>query len=113
MMVSERLFTGLVQGQVSGAQLGRIMFSLLPALPHETGGMPLPIPRVVAQAMKFPAAPFMPVAPPVVERDVAPPVVPPAPAPRAPVAQIPTPALAPPVPNRAIRLKIKERRGVM
>jgi len=123
-MVMEQGLAALASGRVNGQQIGSLLFSLLPALPHETGGLPLPVPRVVAQALRFPMAPFVSVAPPVVERDVAPPVVvPPAPAPRAPVApvaaapapvaQIPTPALAPPVPNRAIRLKITERRGVM
>jgi hypothetical protein len=41
----ERLLGALLTGNIDGDALGKAIFFALPALPHETGGLPLPIPR--------------------------------------------------------------------
>ena len=45
----EQLINGILTGRVNGDAVGRLIFSLLPALPHETGGIPIPVPRSMVQ----------------------------------------------------------------
>ena len=89
--------------QVSGQHLGQALFELLPALPHEQGFFPLPLPRAVARQMEAAPGQFpFPVAQPA----QAPPGLPPPPQPRA---VSPTPP--PPAPVTLIR-PVHERRGM-
>ena len=111
MQPGDQLLQQLLTGQVDGQTLGKAMFALLPALPHETGGFPLPLPRILARQMTFPgvAAPLAPARP-----EPAPPVVPPAPVAVLPTLAPPPAALPPPAPGpRSVRIEIHERRGMM
>lgn len=94
--------------QVSGQQLGQALFELLPALPHEQGFFPIPLPRAVAKQMiaapgqfPFPVATPQPAAQPAQA-----PSLPPSPQPRA-VAPPP-----PPAPVMSVRRPVAERRGM-
>ena len=95
--------------QVSGQQLGQALFELLPALPHEQGFFPIPLPRAWAKQMmaarQFPF-PVAGISPQPAAPAQAPPGLPPSPQPRA-VAPPPAPA-----PVTSIRRPVAERRGM-
>ena len=112
MQQGDQLLSQILGGQVDGETLGRAMFDLLPAMPWETAGLPVPLPRILARQLGFGAAPPAP-------RPAVPLPAPP-PAPPAPAAALPTPAppapaaLPPPAPGpKSVRINIHERRGMM
>jgi hypothetical protein len=47
----DRLIDGILNGQIDGQRLANLLWAGLPSLPHETGGLPLPIPRLLATQM--------------------------------------------------------------
>lgn len=53
----ERLINGILNGQVSGEQLGRALFDLLPTLPFEQG---FPLPRLLVKAYQAPPQAVIP-----------------------------------------------------
>jgi len=99
--VGEVLFRGLMSGQVNGVQVANGIFSLLPALPHETGGLPVPLPRILVTRVAAPV-----VQSPTTQPAVIPPSVVPAPA--QPVAAQPVPAPSAPEPLRTGYSKIPQ-----
>ena len=60
----ERLATAIMNGQVSGEQLGRALFDLLPTLPFEQG---FPLPRLLVKAYQAPPQAVIPAAPAVLQ----------------------------------------------
>jgi hypothetical protein len=53
----DRLIAAALNGSLDGKQVGNLLYQLLPAMPHETGGIPLPIPRFFLGGAATPAAP--------------------------------------------------------
>jgi len=96
--------------QVSGQQFWEALFDVLPALPHEQGFFPIPLPRAVAKQMmaapgQFPF-PVAGISPQPATQPAQAPSLPPPPQPRA-VAPPP-----PPAPVTSIRRPVAERRGM-
>jgi len=93
--------------QVSGQQFWEALFDVLPALPHEQGFFPIPLPRAVAKQMMAAPGQF-PFPAGISPQPAAQPAqaLPPPPQPRA----VPTPP--PPAPVTSIRRPVAERRGI-
>ena len=97
----QRLAQAIARGEVDPA---KVIMSLLPPLPHETGGIPIPLPRMLfSGAQAAPAVQTYPVP----EQVIPPPTAAPEVAP-APQQEIQPPASPQPVISRTKRLTMDE-----